>query len=115
MTDRRIYILDRVTTEPGCARNFVDAYMSHYAPRAARIGMTLDRVLVSPPVWFEEDGNTVTAIWTVTGHEQWWRTTIARRFDDDFVDFWDSVELMVAERSRSMAAAAESVEEMCRV
>ncbi|MGW0175046.1 hypothetical protein ACWDUM_14520 [Rhodococcus sp. NPDC003322] len=115
MADQRIYIVDRVTTEPGRGRAFVDAYMSDYVPQATRIGMTLDRVLVSPPVWFEDDGNTVTATWTVSGHEQWWQTAIARRFDAGFVDFWNRVEPMVSQRSRSMAAEAESVEGMCRV
>ncbi|MFF0815610.1 hypothetical protein ACFYVR_10725 [Rhodococcus sp. NPDC003318] len=115
MSDPRIHIVDRVTTAPGRGRAFVDAYTAEYVPQAVRIGMTLDRVLVSPPVWLDDDGNTVTAIWTVSGHEQWWQTAIARRFDAGFVDFWRRVEPMVAERSRSMAAAAESVEGMCRV
>ncbi len=115
MADQRIHIVDRVTTEPGRGRAFVDAYLSDYVPQAVRTGMALDRVLVSPPVWLEDDGNTVTVIWTVSGHEQWWQTAIARRFDAGFADFWDRVEPMVAQRSRSMAATAESVEDMCRV
>ncbi|MGW4478526.1 hypothetical protein [Rhodococcus triatomae] len=115
MADQRIHIVDRVTTKAGRGRAFVDAYLADYVPQAVRIGMTLDRVLVSPPVWLEDDANTVTAIWTVSGHEQWWQTAISRRFDAGFVDFWHRVEPMVAQRSRSMEAAAESVEDMCRV
>lgn len=112
MTDSTIFIIDRVTTEPGHGRDFVDAYLSDYAAEAGRIGMTLDRVLVSPPVWFEDDGNTVTATWTVSGHTEWWQTAIARRFDAAFTGFWDRVEPMVTSRSRSMAS---NVQDVCDV
>ncbi len=65
MADETIYVVDRVVTKPGCARKFVEAYVAEYVPGGRRRGMTLDRILVSPPVWFDEDCNTVTITWTV--------------------------------------------------
>jgi hypothetical protein len=115
MTGQNIHIVDRVELEPGRAREFVTAYLADYAPRAVEIGMTLDGVLLSPPLWLDDDTNTVTATWTVRGHAEWWRTAIARRFDAAFTGFWDDVAPLISSRSRSMAANVDDVDGLCRV
>lgn len=115
MSGARIHVVDRVVVEPGRAREFVDAYLQEYAPRARDAGLTLDRVLLSPPVWFEDESNTVTATWTVDGQTQWWQSAIARRFDPGVAQFWEKVAPLVSERSRSMAAGVDDVDGLCRV
>ncbi|MBQ7803078.1 hypothetical protein [Rhodococcus sp. (in: high G+C Gram-positive bacteria)] len=115
MTGQTILIVDRVLVEPGKARAFVDAYRADYVPHALKLGMTLDGILLSPPVWFDDDSNVVTVTWTVSGSGQWWQTAIGRRFDPAVRAFWAQVEPMIMERSRSMAARIEDVEEMCDV
>lgn len=115
MTGNTIHIVDRVVVEPGQARSFVDAYRTEYVPHAQELGMVLEGILLSPPVWFDDDSNVVTVTWTVTGSGQWWQTAIGRRFDSAFTGFWKRVEPMIVERSRTMAARVEDVEEMCDV
>lgn len=115
MSDHTIYLIDRVVLAPGSAQLFIDAYMNEYAPDARRRGLTLDRILVSPPVWIEGEAGTVTITWTVSGPGQWWAAALAARHDRGPAQWWDSVSPMIIERTRSMAAAAEDVEELTRV
>ncbi|WP_280506375.1 hypothetical protein, partial [Nocardia farcinica] len=76
MDDRTLYIIDRVVLKPGTARAFLDAYLTGYVPGARERGLTLERILVSPPVWIEGEPNTVTATWTVRGPSEWWAAAV---------------------------------------
>ncbi len=115
MSDSTIYIIDRIVLEPGCARAFIDAYLSEYAPGARARGLTLDRVLVSPPVWIDRESNVVTATWTVEGPQRWWEAAVRGRHDPEYSRWWESVSPMIIERNRSMATAAEAVDGFCNV
>jgi hypothetical protein len=48
MASGEVYIVDRVVTRPGRAREFIDRYRAEYASGARERGMTLRDVLVSP-------------------------------------------------------------------
>ncbi|MET7774016.1 hypothetical protein [Nocardia sp. NPDC005366] len=115
MSDRTIYIIDRIVLRPGTARAFIDAYMSEYAPGARERGLTLDRILVSPPAWIDGENNIVTATWTVSGPRNWWAAAVEGRHDPAPARWWESVAAMIVERTRSMASAAEDVEGLCNV
>ncbi|MBH0120121.1 hypothetical protein ACWDUD_29575 [Rhodococcus sp. NPDC003382] len=110
MADETIYVIDRVVTKPGCARRFVEAYVAEYVPGGRRRGMTLDRILVSPPVWFDDDSNTVTITWTVDGVHSWWEMTRQSRRDPGLGEWWSGMDELIVERSRTMAAHADDVE-----
>ncbi|MDG3009763.1 hypothetical protein G4X40_06335 [Rhodococcus sp. D2-41] len=110
MVGERIFVVDRVTTRPGRAREFVDAYLADYAPGALRRGMTLDRILVSPPLWSGDQANTVTITWTVEGVGAWWDMTRSGRGDPAPARWWTAVDELIVERSREMAAGYEDVE-----
>jgi hypothetical protein len=73
--DGEVFVIDRVLTRPGCARRFIDTYLAEYAPGARDRGMTLRDVLVSPPIWFDDDVNTVTITWTLPNVRAWWDMT----------------------------------------
>lgn len=113
MSSRTIYIVDRVVLTPGSARSFIDAYLSEYAPTARERGMTLDRLLVSPPVWVDGETNTVTATWTVPGPAQWWQAAVRGRHDPGPARWWASKAPLIVERSRSMEAAVDDVHALC--
>ncbi|MGV9661890.1 hypothetical protein ACWDUL_02110 [Nocardia niigatensis] len=115
MSDSTIYIIDRIVLEPGKARAFIDAYLNEYAPGALARGLTLDRVLVSPPAWIDQESTVVTATWTVEGPQQWWAAALKGRHDPAYAQWWNSVSPMIIERDRSMAAAADAVEGLCNV
>ncbi|MFJ6095701.1 hypothetical protein [Williamsia muralis] len=115
MSDRTILVVDQVVLKPGVAREFVTAYLDEYAPEAARRGLKLDQVTVTPPVWLEDASNTVTATWSVQGARAWWQTMVAARYDPAPARWWTDMAPMIVERSRSMAADVGDVEGLCDV
>ncbi len=111
--NRVVYVTDRVLTKPGMGRRFVDRYLSEYAPGARERGMTLEHLLVSPPIWFEDQPNTVTATWTLPSPLAWWQMTWKGRPDPELGQWWARADELVQERSRSVAAAAADVDTLC--
>lgn len=115
MPDGAVYVIDRVITRPGCARDFVDSYLSGYVPGATQRGMTLEHVLVSPPIWFPHQSNTVTITWSLPSARAWWEMTWQGRPDPEVGQWWTDVDGLVLERSRTVAADAGDVDGMCDV
>ena len=115
MSDAEVYVVDRVVTHPGRAREFVDAYLAGYAPGATERGMTLRDVLVSPPIWFDDQINTVTITWSLPSPRAWWEMTWQGRPDPTLGKWWTDIAELVVERTRSVAAAAGDVDELCDV
>lgn len=115
MAEGEVYVIDRVITSPGCARKFIDTYLSGYAPAARERGMTLQRVLVSPPIWFSDQTNTVTIIWSLPSPRAWWEMTWQGRPDPALGEWWAGIEELVVERARSVAAEAADVDALCDV
>jgi hypothetical protein len=113
MADGEVYVVDRVVTQPGCARKFVDSYLADYAPGARERGMTLRDILVSPPVWFDDQSNTVTITWSLPSAQAWWEMTWKGRPDPRVGQWWAGTAKLIAERSRSVAAAADDVDGLC--
>jgi hypothetical protein len=115
MAGGEVYVVDRVVTRPGCAREFVDDYLSGYVPGAADRGMTLRDILVSPPIWFADQSNIVTITWSLPSPRAWWEMTWQGRPDHSLGQWWASVAELVEERSRTVAAAADDVDGLCVV
>jgi hypothetical protein len=110
-----VYVIDRVVTRPGCGREFVDTYLAEYAPGARRRGMTLRDVLVSPPIWFDDQTNIVTITWSLPTPQAWWEMTWQGRPDPSLGQWWAGVAALIEKRTRSVAAAAVDVDELCDV
>ena len=115
MSDGQVYVVDRVVTRPGRTREFVDRYLAEYAPGARERGMTLRDILVSPPIWFADQSNTVTVTWVLPGARAWWEMTWKGRPDVRLGEWWTEIDGLVRERSRSVAAAADDVDALCDV
>jgi hypothetical protein len=115
MADGEVFVIDRVLTRPGCAREFVDTYLAEYVPGAVARGMTLRSVLVSPPIWLDDRSNTVTVTWGLPSPQAWWEMTWKGRPDPDLGAWWDGIGGLTIERSRSVAAAADDVDGLCDV
>jgi hypothetical protein len=110
-----VYVVDRVVTRPGCAKDFIDCYLTEYAPGAGERGMTLRDVLVSPPIWFADQPNVVTITWSLPSAQAWWEMTWKGRPDPELARWWDNIGHLVMERDRSVAAAADDVDSLCDV
>ncbi|MFE6923475.1 hypothetical protein ACFVAV_20795 [Nocardia sp. NPDC057663] len=115
MNTAKVYVIDTVVTKPGRARDFVDAYLREYAPGARERGMTLERIVVSPPVWFPDESNTVIATWALDGAEGWWEMTWRGRPDPAVRRWWAAVDELVVHRTRSTGAEAADVERLGNV
>lgn len=115
MADGEVFVIDRVITRPGCAKRFVDTYLAEYAPGARDRGMTLRDVLVSPPIWFDDQPNVITVTWTLPSPQGWWEMTWKGRPDATLGAWWEGVAELVVERTRSVAAAAADVDGLCDV
>jgi len=115
MADGAVFVIDRVVTRPGCAKTFIDTYLAEYVPGARARGMTLHDVLVSPPIWFDDQPNTVTITWSLPSAQAWWEMTWKGRPDPTLGPWWDGIGELVEERARSVAAAADDVDRLCDV
>lgn len=115
MADGEVFVIDRVVSRPGRAREFIDRYLAEYAPGARERGMTLCTLLVSPPIWYDTEPNTVTITWSLPSARSWWEMTWKGRPDPQLGEWWDSVEAIIIERDRSAAAAFDDVERLCDV
>ncbi|MCG7592517.1 Dabb family protein [Mycobacterium sp. PSTR-4-N] len=105
-----VFVVDRVITAPGRAREFIDAYLTGYAPGARERGMTLRDVLVSPPIWFPDRTNAVTITWALPSPLAWWQMTWQGRPDPTLAQWWSTVADLVVDRTRSVATAVTDVE-----
>ncbi len=110
-----VYVVDRVVTRPGCAKDFIDCYLAEYAPGARERGMSLRDILVSPPIWFTDQSNTVTITWSLPGAKAWWEMTWKGRPEVGIRQWWDGVAGLVSERTRSVAAAPNDIDALCDV
>jgi len=115
MSEGQVYVLDHVVTRPGRAREFVDRYLAEYAPGARERGMTLRDILVSPPIWFTDQTNTVTITWSLPSARAWWEMTWKGRPNPTLGPWWGGIGELVEERTRSVAAAATDVDRLCDV
>ncbi|CAM2778187.1 NIPSNAP domain-containing protein [Prescottella defluvii] len=104
-----VYIVDEMEVVPGRARAFLASYLERYAPGAKARGLTLDRVLVSPPVWLTDQSNTVTVTWTVAGADEWWQQRWAAGRDPSVAQWWADADDWLIRRSRSTSCAADDV------
>lgn len=110
-----MYVIDQVVTRPGKAREFVDRYLAEYALGARDRGMTLDKILVSPPIWFTDEPNTVIACWELAGAQAWWEMTWKGRPDKSIGAWWSDVAHLIESRTRTTASAADDVDTLCDV
>lgn len=109
----KVYVVDELVAKPGDGRALLDAYMADYAPGARARGMTLEQVLVSPPLWADDQPNTLTITWSVAGAAGWWAMRLAAGADPGAVAFWKAAAERLVSRARRFAAAPDDVEALC--
>lgn len=115
MANETIYVVDEIVPQPGEGQALLEQYMKRYAPGAQVRGMTLERVLVSPPMWLDDQSNTLTITWTLQGAPAFWQMSFMGRSDPDVAAWWAEVDKRVLSRKRSFHAAAADVEALSHV
>ncbi len=110
-----VYLIDDLLAAPGQGRKLLAAYHERYVPGGVARGMTLEKVIVSPPVWLEEASNRLTILWTVEGAGGWWGQAVQSRYDPAVAQFWASIQDLIISRSRHFGGAAADVAELTDV
>ena len=100
-----VYLIDQVTPKPGLAQAFVQAWRERYVPGAQARGMRLEHIWVTPPLWLEDQSNTLTIIWSVRGAEGFWSMSYQGRQDPSLQDWWwNEAAPMIESRQRHVAS-----------
>lgn len=110
-----VYVIDDLLAAPGKGRELLAAYRERYVPGGVARGMTLERVIVSPPVWLEEASNRLTILWTVEGAGGWWGQAVQSRYDPAVREFWTSNQDLIVSRTRHFGAADADIAELADV
>ncbi|MGV3480860.1 MAG: hypothetical protein ACO1O3_12990 [Sphingobium sp.] len=67
-----IQVIDEIVARPGEGKALLDDYLARYAPGARARGMVLEQILVSPPVWLDDQSNTLSFRWSLADAAAWW-------------------------------------------
>jgi hypothetical protein len=100
----RVYLVDRLTARPGRARELLQAYRERYMPGARARGLRLERTLLSPPLWLEDQSNVLEFVWVVDGGAGFWSMTQQARLDAAVQDWWREAQALIESRERCLSA-----------
>ncbi len=115
MSETTIYVIDEFVTRPGEGEALLERYLDGYGNGAAERGMTLERVLVSPPLWLRNQSNVVTVTWTVPSVGAWWQMSFMGRSDPELAAFWEEIGELVETRTRRFATTVKDMEQFSDV
>jgi len=115
MSAQTIYVVDEFVVAPGQGEALLQEYLAGYGPGAQARGFSLDRVLVSPPLWNHHAPNTVTVSWTIDGAGAYWNTLFQSRSDEALAQWWQDFSKKVITRRRTVHAAAADLEALADV
>ncbi|MDP3674925.1 MAG: hypothetical protein Q8R44_07500 [Novosphingobium sp.] len=108
-------MIDEIVAAPGAGRALLDDYLARYAPGARARGMVLEQVLVAPPVWLDDQSNTLTIRWSLANAGAWWGMRAVSGADSAVAAWWAEVDARAISRRRSFATAPEAIVRLCDV
>ena len=104
-----IYVLDRVTVQPGRLREYRDLLERRYLPGAGRRGMQLVGSWVTPPVEVEGESSDLILLWSLAGVADFWAMRGQASADPAVGDWWKESDDLVVSRERRFMAPADQV------
>jgi len=104
-----IYLLDQITPKAGQAEAFLKAYMERYAPNAKSRGLKHEFTWVAPPMWLDNQPNTLFIVWSVKGAGAWWAMEHSARRDPAIIEWWREADMMIESRRRSFASNVSDI------
>ncbi|NLG48008.1 hypothetical protein [Gordonia sp. (in: high G+C Gram-positive bacteria)] len=110
-----IYLIDRIVVAPGAGEDFLRLYRDEYLPKAEARGIRVATILVHPPLWLDDESNTITAILTVDDVVGWWAAARAGRHDSALAAWWEGVAPLIVDRVREWAADGTELGALARV
>jgi hypothetical protein len=110
--DAGIRLVDQITVKPGQGAAFLRAYMERYVPGAQARGLVLEQRWVTPPLWLEEQCNTLVFVWRLRGAQGFWTMSLQGRQDPAVLDWWwGEAQAMVESRQRYIAGDAADLDD----
>jgi hypothetical protein len=103
MDGAKVYLVDQIIAKPGQGQALLRAYMERYVPGAQARGMRLEQRLVSPPLWLEEQSNTLLLVWSLQGAAGFWGMSFQGRQDPAVQDWWREAAPLIESRLRYVA------------
>lgn len=99
-----IQVVDELVSQPGRGAELHRLYISAYAPGAMARGMTLDRTMVSPPLWLDDGANRLLFLWTIADTAGFWRKNNLGRRNPQVTAIWARIDSLCASRRRDTFA-----------
>jgi hypothetical protein len=100
-----VYLVDQVVVKPGQGEAFLNAYRERYVPGAQARGMRLEKTWVSPPMWLDDQSNTLLFIWSLQGAQGFWAMSFQGRQDPSLQQWWhEEAASMIESRQRYLAS-----------
>ena len=110
-----VHAIDEIVAKPGEGKALLCDYLTRYAPGARARGMTLEQVLVSPPMWLDDQPNTLVFRWSLAGAGAWWQMRFVGGNDPDVAIWWADVDARAVSRRRFFASDPADIERLCDV
>lgn len=109
---RKVIVMDEAWPLAGMVEAYRDAYLADYAPGARRRGMTLEAVLLSPPLILAEGGNRITFVWSLADSAAFWPMRFTE--DDGKRAWWERGATMTLRQERSFHVGFEGADRDAR-
>ena len=112
---RLIQAVDEIVAKPGEGKALLDDYLERYAPAARERGMVLEQILVSPPMWLDDQSNALTFRWSIADTAGWWQMRFVGGNDPAVAAWWAEVDARAVSRRRFFASEPGNIERLCDV
>lgn len=110
MSEAQFRLVDQIVVKPGQGRAFLRDYMEAYVPGALARGLQLEQRWVSPPLWLDDQSNTLVFVWSLRGAQDFWPISIQARLDPAVQDWWwNKAEPMIVSRQRFIATDPDAM------
>ncbi|WP_294047992.1 hypothetical protein [Sphingopyxis sp.] len=110
-----VHAIDEIVAKPGEGKALLEDYLARYAPGARARGMTLEQILVSPPMWLDDQSNTLVFLWSLAGAGAWWQMRFVGGNDPDVGAWWADADARAVSRRRFFASDPADMERLCDV
>lgn len=110
-----IHAIDEIVAKPGEGKALLEDYLARYAPGARERGMVLEQILVSPPMWLDDQTNTLTFRWSIADVAGWWQMRFVGGNDPAVDAWWAEADARAFSRRRFFAAEPADIEGLCDV
>lgn len=110
-----IQVIDEIVARPGEGKALLDDYLARYAPGARARGMVLEQILVSPPLWLDDQSNTLSFRWSLADTAAWWGMRAIGGGDPTVAAWWTETDARAISRRRVFASDPSDIAELGNV